>query len=254
MPGNLLTADANLPDLTGSASTEEKLQQIAGYLYTLLEQLRYTLNNLGQENFNDTELKTLGETITGPLSVQVESAQKGLSELQVQAGEISTRVAGVEGSVSSVTQKATEIETKVTNLNNDFSTVKQTVEGLSVNVNGDETLLDGSKIGFFVDTTTGKKLGAVLGVLEFINNQTHKPEKKVALKSMTGNWPLPLKLLSAGNSSYEASGNVVIQAGYFDAGAEGYNQTGRVQIKSGDSKWFEFKSDGIYLDNKKITN
>lgn len=248
MPGNLLTADANLPDLTGSASTEEKLQQIAGYLYTLLEQLRYTLQNLGQENFNDTELKALGETITGPLSVQVESAQKGLSELQVQAGEISTRVAGVEGSVSSVTQKATEIESKVTNLNNDFSTVKQTVEGLRVNVSGDETLLDGSKIGFFVDTTTGKQLGAALGVRDFSG------EKKVALESRSGNFPLPLKILSAGNSSYEAAGDITIHAGDSNAG-EGYDGTGEVRIRSAQSDgWFVFGKDGIFLNGKKITN
>lgn len=252
MPGNLLTADANLPDLTGGGSTEEKLQQIAGYLYTLLEQLRYTLNNLGQENFNDTELKTLGETITGPLSVQVESARKGLSELQVQAGEISTRVEGVDGRVTSVSQQADRIESSVTNLDNKFSTVTQTVEGLSVNVNGSETYLDGAKIGFFVDTVINgeaqKGLGASLGVRKF------EGEDKVILESRTGYSPLPLKILSAGNSSYEAAGSIYIQAGDSDAGIDGHNPNGIVQIKSGGDHFFDFGSNGIYLDGKKITN
>lgn len=248
MPGNLLTADTNFPDLTGGGSTEEKLRQISGYLYMLLEQLRYTLQNLGQDNFNDAELKALGETITGPLLVQVESAQKGLAELRVQAGNISTRVANVEGSVSNVTQKADQIESNVTNLEGEVSSVQQTVGGLKVTVNGSETLLDGSKIGFFVDTTTGKILGAVLGVRE------HGGSLKVILESHSGNYALPLKILSAGNSSYEASGDLIIQAGYQQAGADGYNPNGQVEIKSGQSGWYTFKADGIYLNNKKITS
>ena len=55
MPGNLLTVDTSFPQLAGKTD-EQKFRTITDYLYMLLEQLRYTLRNLGMENFNDAEL------------------------------------------------------------------------------------------------------------------------------------------------------------------------------------------------------
>lgn len=55
MPGNLLTIDTSFPQLEGKTD-EQKFRTITDYLYMLLEQLRYTLRNLGMENFNDAEL------------------------------------------------------------------------------------------------------------------------------------------------------------------------------------------------------
>ena len=71
MPGNILAVDTGFPELN-QGSPEEKISALAGYVYQLLEQLRYTLNNLGQDNFNDTELKGLEKLFTGPLTVRVE--------------------------------------------------------------------------------------------------------------------------------------------------------------------------------------
>lgn len=56
MPGNILTVDTSFPQLTDRQTTDQKFRVITDYLYMLLEQLRYTLRNLGMENFNDTEL------------------------------------------------------------------------------------------------------------------------------------------------------------------------------------------------------
>ena len=47
MPSNLLTADTSFPNLKSSKSTDEKFGEVSNYLYMLLEQLRYTLGNLG---------------------------------------------------------------------------------------------------------------------------------------------------------------------------------------------------------------
>lgn len=55
MPSNILTADTSFPQLKEEQSTDEKFGVITNYLYMLLEQLRYSMANLGRENFNDTE-------------------------------------------------------------------------------------------------------------------------------------------------------------------------------------------------------
>ena len=47
MPSNLLTADTTFPTLTQEQSTDEKFEKITSYLYMLLEQLRYSMGNLG---------------------------------------------------------------------------------------------------------------------------------------------------------------------------------------------------------------
>lgn len=56
MPGNILTVDTSFPQLTDKQTTDQKFRVITDYLYMLLEQLRYTLRNLGMGNFNDAEL------------------------------------------------------------------------------------------------------------------------------------------------------------------------------------------------------
>jgi hypothetical protein len=69
MPANIM--DTAFPDITGK-STQEALQVITDYLFSLMEQLRYVLNNLGTDNFNETELTTLK---TGILDVAAKQAK-----------------------------------------------------------------------------------------------------------------------------------------------------------------------------------
>lgn len=62
MPGNLLFADINFP-------SGKDTKQILNYLYMLREELRYTMGNLGIENFNETELNDLSSRILGDGSI-----------------------------------------------------------------------------------------------------------------------------------------------------------------------------------------
>ncbi len=152
MPGNILSADTGFPSME-TGSTEEKLNAVKGYLYQLLEQLRYTLNNLGAENFNGTELENLRKTFTEPVELAVKDAEKNLAQLKIASEEISTRVESVEGDVSQVSQKADSITGTVTGvtetvngLSTQMSAVKQTIDGLSVTTGGGTTYISGSSI------------------------------------------------------------------------------------------------------------
>lgn len=59
MPGSILNADINFPHFTGTESTEDKFNILTDYLYMLYEQLRYSMANIGVENFNDEGLKDI---------------------------------------------------------------------------------------------------------------------------------------------------------------------------------------------------
>ena len=63
MPTNFLSIDAAFPSIEDKTQDEIN-REMLNYLYMLLEQLRYTLSNLGINNFNESELGALGEMAT----------------------------------------------------------------------------------------------------------------------------------------------------------------------------------------------
>ena len=71
MPSNILTTDTSFPQLTEEQSTDEKFGVITNYLYMLLEQLRYSMANLGRENFNDAEFDSIANRAYGPILLDI---------------------------------------------------------------------------------------------------------------------------------------------------------------------------------------
>lgn len=63
MPGNLLFADKEFPAITGD--DKQDIKQLYEYIYKLQEELRYTMGNLGKENFNEQGLADIKRFITG---------------------------------------------------------------------------------------------------------------------------------------------------------------------------------------------
>ncbi len=61
MPGNLLFADKQFPNVTGN--NEDDLKAILNYMYMLQEQLRYTLGNISTENLNENDFTVKSENI-----------------------------------------------------------------------------------------------------------------------------------------------------------------------------------------------
>ena len=86
MSSVLASLEANAP--TGKAkTTDEKIKAIEDYLVQLLEQFRWTLNNLSADNFNEKEVVSwLNETITEPIQVAIQSAEEDMrTEIQASA-------------------------------------------------------------------------------------------------------------------------------------------------------------------------
>lgn len=104
MPGNLLTADTSFPQLTNEQTTDEKFAIVTNYLRMLLEQLRYSMANLGMENFNRTELDSLAGFITQPVYLRLESTEGNVSTLYATAESLSSRMTSAEGGISSLVQ------------------------------------------------------------------------------------------------------------------------------------------------------
>lgn len=139
MPSDILSADTGFPTFTGDMSTDQKIERVTNYLYMLLEQLRYTLSNLGVDNFNDTELVEIGKVISEPILVRLEDEVSGsLTSLQITVNGIASKVQDSEGNITALQQTATSLNASISSLQGDVTKVTATANGLVTRVSNAE--------------------------------------------------------------------------------------------------------------------
>lgn len=139
MPSDILSADTGFPTFTGDMSTDQKIERVTNYLYMLLEQLRYTLSNLGVDNFNDTELVEIGKVISEPILVRLEDEVSGsLTSLQITVNGIASKVQDSEGNITALQQTATSLSASISSLQGDVTQVTATANGLVTRVSNAE--------------------------------------------------------------------------------------------------------------------
>ena len=134
MPGNILSADTQFPNFAGQENPAEQIRTIRNYLYMLLEQLRYTLNNLDAGNFNTEGLKEIQNAISQPILKQLSDTDGNLAELQVTAAGLASRVSSNEGDISQLEQTAQGLSIRVGDAEGNISSLQQTANGLSSRV------------------------------------------------------------------------------------------------------------------------
>lgn len=138
MPGNILSADTQFPNFAGQESLAEQIRTIRNYLYMLLEQLRYTLNNLDAGNFNSEGLKEIQDAISQPILKQLSDTDGNLTELQATAAGLASRVSSNEGDISQLEQTAQGLSSRVGDAEGNISSLQQTANGLSSRVSSAE--------------------------------------------------------------------------------------------------------------------
>ena len=104
----------------------------------LLEQLRYTLNNLDAGNFNSEGLKEIQDAISQPILKQLSDTDGNLAELQVTAAGLASRVSSNEGNISQLEQTAQGLSSRVGDAEGNISSLQQTANGLSSRVSSAE--------------------------------------------------------------------------------------------------------------------
>lgn len=104
----------------------------------LLEQLRYTLNNLDAGNFNTEGLKEIQDAISQPILKQLSDTDGNLAELQVTAAGLASRVSSNEGDISQLEQTAQGLSSRVGDAEGNISSLQQTANGLSSRVTSAE--------------------------------------------------------------------------------------------------------------------
>ena len=138
MPSSLQTLDTAFPKIDEHQTTEENFLQVTNYLYMLLENLRYTLGNLGEENFNDTELDSIAKLIQEPIWARIEDDEGNIHTLNVTAENLLSQVSDINGNLSTLQQTANTLSSRITNTEGDISTLTQTASSLSSKISDAE--------------------------------------------------------------------------------------------------------------------
>ena len=154
MPTNILSADTGFPQLRGDQSDAEKFGEIENYLYMLLEQLRYALNNLGVENFNETSVQELSDLITEPVYMQLTDAEGRIQALTLTAQGLSQQITGLEGQVTTLTATADGLNARITTAEGEITTLSATAAGLNTRVTDAE-----GNLSELSQTVSGLSLG-----------------------------------------------------------------------------------------------
>lgn len=198
MPNNFFSVDSRFPNIENK--TQEQINgEVINYLFLLLEQLRYTLGNLGVGNFNEAELDGIAGMISDPIYVRLEDAEGNVNAVQITAegltqrvsdaegnidaltitsNGLANRVSDAEGNVSALTQTAEGLSTRVSNNEGDISTLTQTADGLSVRVSNNEGSISSL-------TQTANSISAVVGDHSIaINNLGVQMQGKVSFTNL----------------------------------------------------------------------
>lgn len=138
MPNNLYSLDASFPRFTGNESDKQRVGEIYDYLIQLQQTLRYCLQNLGSDNFNDAELKSIGVTIREPVYIKLEGVEGDVADLKLTSEGLEGRLTDAEGKVNDLQVTAEGYGTRLTNSEGAVADLKITAEGLDGRVTSAE--------------------------------------------------------------------------------------------------------------------
>lgn len=131
MPNSMYSLDAGFPRFTGGESDKQKVGAIYDYLIQLQEALRYCLQNLGGDNFNDTELGIIGNTIREPVNVKLKGVEGEITDLKATAAGLDGRIQSAEGDINQLKVTANGYETRLSSAEGKVATLTLTAEGLN---------------------------------------------------------------------------------------------------------------------------
>ena len=289
MPSSLQTLDTAFPKIDDHQTTEENFNQVVNYLYMLLENLRYTLGNLGEDNFNDTELDSIGKLITEPvwariadnegnihtlnvtaenLLSQVSDLDGNLSALQQTAETLSSRITTADGNISSLTQTAESLSSKISDAEGNISSLSQTVNGLSSKISTAEGNISSlQQTAGTLSTKVSNVEGSVSTLSQTVNGfslSVSNGTSSSTIKLMSGSTVISSKSISFSGmvtfSDLSKKGSTTINGSNITTGTinacniNGVNVTGCTikgsrYYNSGGTTWMEVGKDLNGVDN-----
>ena len=101
MPDRMHALETGMPSFHGYETTEEKVDALQTALFLLMEELRYLLRHLDADNFSDSGLEELAETVAEAAGGSLGSGSVS-DRRPDEAGTRSTRYCGLRACRASI--------------------------------------------------------------------------------------------------------------------------------------------------------
>ena len=137
MPTAQMLTEEALPKYHAEDRDSDRIKTIYNYLFMLVEQLRYSLGNISEDNFNPASLDKIKSDISEPIYRRIEDSDGNISSLTQTASSLTSRISNNEGDISSLTQTCSSLTSRISNAEGDISSISQTVNGISLSVSNE---------------------------------------------------------------------------------------------------------------------
>lgn len=135
MPSAWTNVDANFPTITEGGDTREQILQLYNYMYSLTEELKYTLENLDKTNWNTTAM----EKFTGEFTAQIKTVDGGLTRALSLIDGLNDSIAALQKKdgelLSTMQQQNTDLKNSIQKINSALSTISGKISLLSGDIN-----------------------------------------------------------------------------------------------------------------------
>lgn len=138
MPTAQMLTEEALPKYRAEDRDSDRIKTIYNYLFMLVEQLRYSLGNISEDNFNAAALDQIKSDISEPIYRRIEDSDGNISSLTQTAEMLQSRISNAEGDISTLTQTATSLSSRIQSAEGDISNLTQTATSLSSRISDAE--------------------------------------------------------------------------------------------------------------------
>ena len=177
MPNNFFSVDSRFPNIANK--TQEQINgEVINYLFLLLEQLRYTMGNLGVGNFNEAELDGIAGMISDPIYMRLEDAEGNVNAVQITAEGLTQRVEDAEGNIDTLTITSNGLANRVSDAEGNVNALTQSSQAFDLRL----TNAEGSVASL---NLTANSLSATVGQHSLaINNLGIQMQGKVSFTNL----------------------------------------------------------------------
>lgn len=151
MPKSWAMVDSNFPTFTGGEKPAEQIRALVDYMFVLVEELKYQLENLDSSNWNSTALQTFQTDTTADVSEQVAAIAANLSLVTSEVAAISNRLNAVE----SLSGRMNRVETDVAYMDEAVEQLQQVTDELTEQVTALQEFVDEMQEILTSDPDTG---------------------------------------------------------------------------------------------------
>lgn len=172
MPSNWSNVDNSFPTFTGRESAREQVIIITNYMYLLVEQLKYNLENLDTTNWNKQKLEKFQNDTTKDVEEEVKKISEDLSsaikDLMVLTQETANLVKRVN-ELEDLSDRMTEAEKDIGLLEKEQQDIKQSLSDLEEAMGVAQADID-ELFSVFQRTENGATIGKAGEDLHLVGN------------------------------------------------------------------------------------